>query len=385
MGTDKGDDMAEIHGTWDERFVGVRDALAQNFDDAGDVGASAAVMVDGELVVDIWGGHTDEGRTTPWERDTITNVWSTTKTMTALCALVLADRGELDVDAPVARYWPEFAANGKEGVLVRHLLGHTAGLPGWDEPMTDADLCDWEKATSTLAAQAPWWEPGTASGYHAITQGFLVGEVVRRVSGQSLGTFFAKELAGPLGADFHIGLPPEHDHRVSPVIPPPVLELTAEVGEMAERALSNPPLSAEASWSEMWRRAEIPAANGHGNARSVVAVQAALAGGGEVGGTRLLSEAGCEVVFREQARGTDLVLGLPLRLGIGYGLNGEETPISPNPRSCFWGGWGGSIVVNDLDARLSVAYVMNKMGEGTIGDLRGANIVMATYMALAGA
>ncbi|HEY5153157.1 MAG TPA: serine hydrolase domain-containing protein, partial [Acidimicrobiales bacterium] len=231
--------MAEIHGTWDERFVGVRDALAQNFEDAGDVGASAAVMVDGELVVDIWGGHTDEGRTTPWERDTITNVWSTTKTMTALCALVLADRGELDVDAPVARYWPEFAANGKEGVLVRHLLGHTAGLPGWDEPMTDADLCDWEKATSTLAAQAPWWEPGTASGYHAITQGFLVGEVVRRVSGQSLGTFFAKELAGPLGADFHIGLPPEHDHRVSPVIPPPVLELTAEVGEMAERALSN--------------------------------------------------------------------------------------------------------------------------------------------------
>ena len=146
--------MVEIHGTWDERFVGVRDALAQNFDDAGDVGACAAVMLDGELVVDIWGGHTDESRTQEWERDTITNVWSTTKTMTALSALVLADRGELDVDAPVARYWPEFAANGKEQVLVRHLMGHTAGLPGWTEPMTDADVCDWGLSTYAALAQA---------------------------------------------------------------------------------------------------------------------------------------------------------------------------------------------------------------------------------------
>jgi len=375
--------MVEIHGTWDERFVGVRDALAQNFDDAGDVGACAAVMLDGELVVDIWGGHTDESRTQEWERDTITNVWSTTKTMTALSALVLADRGELDVDAPVACYWPEFAANGKEQVLVRHLMGHTAGLPGWTEPMTDADVCDWEKATSTLAAQAPWWEPGTASGYHAITQGFLVGEVVRRITGQSLGTFFAKELAGPLGADFYIGLAPADDDRVSRVIPPPELEMPPDPDSIMVRALANPPLSAEASWTEMWRRAEIPAANGHGNARSVVAVQAALAGGGEVGGVRLLSEAGCEVVFRQQARGTDLVLGVPLCLGIGYGLNSDETPLSPNPRACFWGGWGGSIVVNDLDARLCVAYVMNKMGEGTLGDMRGANIVLSTYAALA--
>ena len=296
---------------------------------------------------------------------------------------MLVDRGELDVDAPVARYWPEFAANGKDGVLVRHLLGHTAGLPGWDAPMTDADVCDWDKATSTLAAQAPWWEPGTASGYHAITQGFLVGEVVRRISGQSLGTFFAKELAGPLGADFHIGLPAAEDERVAKVIPPPELEMPADPNSFMVRALSNPPLTAEVSWTEMWRRAEVPAANGHGNARSVVAVQAALFHGGEIGCTRLLSEAGCDVVFREQARGTDLILGVPLRLGIGYGLNSEETPISPNPRACFWGGWGGSIVVNDLDARLTVAYVMNKMGEGTLGDLRGAGVVMAAYAALA--
>src|SRR5882762_6625144 len=214
--------MAHTEGTCDERFEAVREALAASLD-MDDVGASAAVYVDGEPVVDIWGGHTDQERTRPWERDTITNVWSTTKTMTALCALMLADQGELDFQAPVARYWPEFAAAGKEGVLVRHLMGHTAGLSGWTEPMKEEDLYDWEKATSLLAAQAPWWEPGTASGYHAVTQGYLVGEEVRRVTGQTLGTFFAKGVAGPLGADFHIGLAPEHDSRVAPVIPPPPL------------------------------------------------------------------------------------------------------------------------------------------------------------------
>jgi CubicO group peptidase (beta-lactamase class C family) len=375
--------MVEIHGTCDDRFAGVRDAFAANFDEAGDVGACAAVMLDGELVVDIWGGHADEGRTTPWERDTITNVWSTTKTMTALSALVLADRGELDVDAPVARYWPEFAANGKDGVLVRHLLAHTAGLPGWVEPMAPEDLYDWEKATSLLAAQAPMWEPGTKSGYHAITQGYLVGEVVRRIDGRSLGTFFADELAGPLGADFFIGLPASEDHRVARVIPPPPVDAPADLDEHLAKALENPPLNAAQSWEEAWRRAEIPAAGGHGNARSVVAVQAALANGGELNGVRLLSEAGCEVVFREQARGRDLVLGVPMCLGIGYGLNSDETPLSPNPRACFWGGWGGSLVVNDLDARMSVAYVMNKMGEGTMGDMRAINVVFATFGALA--
>ncbi len=377
--------MADISGTCDERFSAVRDALAANLDDGLDVGASAAVMVDGEVVVDIWGGFADEARTVAWGRDTITNVWSTTKTMTALCALILADRGEIDLHAPVARYWPEFAAAGKDRVEVRHLLGHTAGLSGWQEPMTIEDLYDWERCTSLLAAQAPWWEPGTASGYHAITQGYLVGEVVRRVTGQSLGAFFADELAGPLGADFHIGLAPAEFPRVANVIPPPPLDVEIDPASVAWRTLSNPPLSAEASWTEGWRRAEIPAANGHGNARSVAAVQAVLACGGEIGNRRFLSAAGCEAVFEEQAHGTDLVLGVPLRLGIGFGLNSSELPISPNPRACFWGGWGGSLVIIDLDARMVVAYMMNRMGEGTLGDLRGAGIAMAAFGALANA
>ena len=376
--------MAEVHGTFDERFTAVRDALAATIDEGLDVGACAAVVLDGEPVVDIWAGTKDEAGTQPWEADTITNVWSTTKTMAALCALMLADRGEIEFDAPVARYWPEFKAGGKEAVEVRHLLSHNAGLSGWQEHMEPEDLYDWEKATSRLAAQEPWWEPGTASGYHAITQGYLVGEVVRRVTGQTIGTFFREQLAEPLGADFHIGLADEHHGRVANVIPPPPLAIAdADPNGIPMRTLGNPPLDASQSWQPAWRRAEIPAAGGHGNARSVARVQSVLACGGEVGGRRYLSANGCEAVLQEQSNGTDLVLGVPIRFGLGYGINSPEMPLGPNPRTCFWGGWGGSLVIVDLDARLCITYVMNKMGEGTVGDARGASIVMAAYGSLA--
>lgn len=376
--------MAPVEGTCASGFEPVREAFTGNLDEGLDVGASVAVAVDGELVVDLWGGTIDD-EGTPWERDTVINVWSTTKTMTALCALVLADRGELDVDAPVARYWPGFAAEGKDRVLVRHLLSHTAGLPGWTEPMAPEDLYDWELACDRLARQAPWWEPGSAIGYHAVTQGYLVGEVVRRVTGTSLGTFFRTEIAEPLGADFHIGTPPEVDPRVARVIPPPPLALDGVDPDLvAVRALANPPLTAAQSWEEAWRRAEIPAAGGTGNARSVATVQSVLACGGSTGGVTLLSEAGCARVFEEQAHDVDLVLGIKIRHGIGYGLNSADLPISPNERACFWGGWGGSLVVCDLDQRLCIAYVMNRMGEGTVGDARGAGLVIAAYQALAG-
>jgi CubicO group peptidase (beta-lactamase class C family) len=381
--------MATIEGTCDERFESVRDAFADNFDQGLDVGASVCVTHDGRTVVDLWGGTVDgtldQPGSTPWERDTITNVWSTTKTMTALCALMLADRGELDFHAPVARYWPEFKAGGKEGVTVAHLMSHTAGLSGWQEPMQPEDLYDWDLSCSRLAAQEPWWEPGTASGYHAITQGYLVGEVIRRIDGRTVGRFFADEVAGPLGADFHIGLAPEHDHRVSKVIPPPPLDALIEQAgpdSIAVRTFINPALSAEQSWEEAWRRAEIPAAGGHGNARSVARAQSVLACGGELDGIRLLSPAGCAAVLEEQSNGTDLVLGVPLRFGLGYGLMTPEIPLSPNERAYFWGGWGGSVVLVDLDARLCVSYVMNRMGEGTIGDTRGIGILFAAYGAL---
>ena len=375
----------DVQGTCAPAFEGVRAALADNLEQGKDVGACAAVTVGGELVADVWGGHQDEARTTPWERDTIINVWSTTKTMAALSMLTLVDRGDVDVDAPVATYWPEFKAGGKENVLVRHIMSHTAGLSGWQEPMKPEDLYDWDLACSRLAAQEPWWEPGTASGYHAISQGYLEGEVVRRVTGQTIGTFFAQEIAGPLGADFHIGTGPEHDGRVAKVIPPPPLVpegVDLDMTSVAMRTLSNPPLDAAQSWTEAWRRAEIPAAGGHGNARSVALVQSILACGGESNGVRLFSEQTANMVFREQCNGVDLVLGVPLSHGIGYGLPGEMLPL-PNPRTCFWGGWGGSLIIVDLDARMTVAFVMNRMGEGTVGDERGLGVLQAAYAGLA--
>lgn len=358
--------MATIDGFCDERFEAVREALAANLDSGADVGASVAVYLEGEPVVDIWGGQTHEG---PWRRDTITNVWSITKTMAALCALILADRGELDLAAPVARYWPEFAAAGKERVEVRHLLGHTSGLWTWTEPMKVEDLYDWEKATSLLAAQEPSWEPGTRSGYHLLTHGYLIGEVVRRVTGRTLGTFFREEIATPLGADFHIGLPAEHDHRVANVIPPDSVP-----------ARANPPLTADAAWTAEWRRAEIPAAGGHGNARSVAQVQSLLA----AGGGPLLSAAGCDRVFEQQSDGVDPVLGIHLRFGMGYALQSPGLPL-PNSRTCAWGGWGGSVILVDLAAHLTVSYVMNRMTGRLTGDDRGAGIILAAYAGLAAA
>jgi len=375
--------MAEIQGTWDPRFDGVATTLSASLDAGIDVGASVAVLLGGEPVVDIWGGTVDEAGSAPWEKDTITDVWSTTKTMTFLCALMLADRGELDFYAPVARYWPEFAAGGKGSVEVRHLLAHTAGLPGWAEPIAPEDLADWERCTSVLAAQQPWWEPGTVSGYHALTQGYLIGEVVRRITGTTIGSWFASEVARPLEADFHIGLPVSEDPRVSVVIPPPPVDLEAlNPSELVIRAMSNPILDASYPSHAWWRRAEIPAVNGHGNARSVALVQSIVAGKGETRGVRLLSEAGCERIFDEQIHGTDLILGAEYRFGMGYGLSSGMMPIGP--RACFWGGYGGSLVVMDQDADLTVCYAMNRMEAGLQADVRGADILKAAVMGLAG-
>lgn len=373
----------EVNGFCRDGFEAVRDAFVDNFHQGKEQGASVAVTLDGRPVVDLWAGDADDhGRR--WAEDTIVNVYSTTKTMAALVMLMLADRGEVDFDAPVATYWPEFAANGKERVLVRHVMGHTAGLSGFDPPIIAEDLYDWDATVAHLAAQAPWWEPGTASGYHAITQGFLEGEIVRRITGRSIGMFFRQEVAEPLGADFHIGLPASEDHRVADLVIPGVgLEgVGLDPTSMASRTLLSCPLDATEPRTRAWRGAEIPAAGGTGNARSVARVHSALACGGEVDGVRLLSLQGIERVFEVQSDGVDMVLGVPMKLGIGFGLMNESVPLSPNPRSFFWGGWGGSIAVVDLDARMSVAYAMNKMAGELVGDLRGGLIVLAAYAAL---
>jgi CubicO group peptidase (beta-lactamase class C family) len=375
--------VTEIHGECDPRFEAVRTTFAANFEQGQECGASVAVTLDGEMVVDLWAGDADEnGR--PWERDTIVNVWSTTKTMAATCLLILADRGEVDLDEPVATYWPEFAAKGKEVVTIAHVLGHTAGLPGWDPSITPEVLYDWDRSTAVLADQAPWWEPGTKSGYHAVTQGHLLGEIVRRVTGRTIGTFFREEVAEPLGADFHIGLPESEEPRVGRMIPPDIDigALGSNTASVAVRALTSCPLTGAEPNTRGWRAAEIPAAGGTGNARAVARIHSALANGGSVDGVKLLSTAGVERIFTEQCHDVDQVLGMKVRFGTGFGLMNETVPLSPNPRSCFWGGWGGSLAVIDLDARMSVAYVMNRMASGLVGDLRGGMLVVAAYQSL---
>jgi CubicO group peptidase (beta-lactamase class C family) len=376
-------DTVEVSGTCDARFEPVRDIFLGNLASGSELGASIAVDVGGETVVDVWGGWRDAERTSPWTRHTITNVWSTTKTVTSLAALTLADRGLLDPYERVARYWPEFAQNGKDAIEVRHILGHTSGVSGWDAPFTVEDMYDWDLATGRLAAQRPWWEPGTASGYHANNQGHLVGELVRRVTGRPLKEFVAQEIAGPLGADFQIGAAESDWGRIAPVIPPPPLpsgRAPLDPGGPAFKTFTGPVGDAAAANTPGWRRADMGALNGHGNARSVARILRALALGGSSGGVRLLSRDTIDVIFDEQSHGMDLVLGVPLRFGIGYALPETDTvPYIPPGRVCYWGGWGGSIIIMDLDRRATISYTMNKMGAGVIGSDRTAAYVRAIH------
>jgi CubicO group peptidase (beta-lactamase class C family) len=382
-----------VGGHCDPRFEKVRRAFEASFAD--EVGAAVAVTLDGEPVVDLWGGWADEAARKPWERDTLVNVYSTTKGMTAICAHKLIEQGRLDVDEPVATYWPEFAAAGKQDLPVRYLLSHKAGLPAVARPL-DADAWyDWELATAALAEQEPWWKPGEKHGYHAITFGFLVGEVVRRISGRSLGTFFREEVAEPLGLDFHIGLDAKHDARVADMIPIPPAPADAPVpdgplGQMMKdmadpttltgAAFSNPRLAAGAMNTREWRAAEIPAANGHGTARALARVYGALSRGGEIDGVRILEPATIEGAIEEQSFGPDAVLGqLPMRFGLGFMLRQDLMPLGPNPRTFGHPGAGGSVGFADPDARIGFGYTMNKMHPAMLGGAGAFLMISALF------
>ncbi|MDE0514957.1 MAG: serine hydrolase, partial [Acidimicrobiaceae bacterium] len=309
--------------------------------------------------------------------------------MAATCMLMLADRGELDFDAPVAQYWPEFAQNGKEGVLVSHVMAHTAGVPGFDPPLaTIEQLYDLEAVADNLAAQAPWWEPGTASGYHAISQGNLQSEILYRITGRRMADWFRSEVAEPLGADFWMSVPASEDHRVGALVPPVFSgdKLTingqdVSADSIAVRALLSAPMTATEPATREWRAAEIPAAGGFGNARSIARIHAALACGGTLNGVRLMSEAGVRRALDEQTDGIDQVLMVRLRHGLGFGFQLGET-FTTEPGQMFWGGWGGSLAAIDLDARLSIAYVMNRMDADLMGDMRGRRIADAVRTCL---
>ena len=373
--------MASVEGTCDPRFQQVQDVLQALFDE-GELGASCAVVHRGELVVDLWGGHRDVARSQPWERDTVVNLWSTTKLLAALAALVLHDRGALSVDDRVATHWPELGEAGKEAVLVRHLLSHTAGLPGFDPPIDEDTTYDWDACCANLAAQRPWWEPGDGSGYHSGTYGHLVGEVVRRVTGQTLGTFLDDEVVGPLGVELHLGVPEAVDGQVAEVAsdelvhaPPPT--------PMAARQRAGEPDHVPMVNTTRWRRAELPSSNAHGNARSVARVLSCLAEGGSVDGVRLLGPATIERALEVQAHGVDRILGKEARFGIGFGMHCAGMPIGVHDRTLFWAGRGGSMAVIDVDHRVTVAFAMNRMLPDDAAGLRAARVVFATHEAAA--
>jgi CubicO group peptidase (beta-lactamase class C family) len=378
--------VVEISGHCDARFAAVREALAELLGNGEELGASIAVDVDGETVVDIWGGWRDEARAEPWTDDTIVCVWSMTKMVLNLAALMLVDRGALDPYAPVADYWPEFAANGKQDVAVRHLMSHTSGVSGWEAPFTFTDMYDFSRASARLAAQAPWWEPGTASGYHASTQSHLIGELVRRVTGTTFKRFVDDEIAGPLGADFQVGARERDWDRVATIVPPPPrdIDLAAlDPDSPMFKTYTGPVSDALYANTPDWRRAELGATNGHGNARAVARILSVIARGGAVDGVRLLSPETIAVINDEQSHGVDLVLDVPLRFGIGYALPEDETlPYVPEG-ACYWGGWGGSLAIVDPERRMTFTYVMNKMGPGVIGSDRSARYFEALERSLA--
>ncbi len=385
-------ELPAVEGTTDPRFTRVREVFAENFAERDEVGAAVAVFVDGRPVVDLHGGFADQARTRPWQGDTLVNVYSCTKAMAALCLHRLVDEGLVDLDAPVARYWPEFAEAGKGEIPVRHLLSHRAGLAAVRDPLPPEALYDWEAMTEALAAQEPWWEPGAEHGYHAVTFGWLVGEVVRRVRGESLGSVFRKEVAAPLGADFHIGLADAEHGRVAEMSPIPMgpapdgepslaAAIQGDPEGLAARAFLNPPSLALGPNHAEWRRAEIPGANGHAGARDLARIYAALACGGELDGVRLLSPEGIERMREENAHGMDLVLGVSTRFGLGVML-GQDLPRSsfgPNRAAFGHPGAGGSVGFADPEARVAFAYVMNRMGPHVLLDPRAVALIEATY------
>lgn len=379
-------DAGNVKGDADPRFSELRAEFQRQLDSGEELGASIAVVDHGRPVVDLWGGFREVLRTSPWQRDTITNVWSITKTMTSLAALMLVDRGGLDLDSPVATYWPEFAQNGKADITVKQVMSHTAGVSGWEMPFTLSELYDYEGAVAHLAAQAPWWEPGTASGYSLLNYGHVVGEIVRRVSGKTLTAFIADEIAGPLGADFTIGVPRSEYGRISNVVPPPPVQMDLSrlpPGHPALKTFGPISMDATITFTDDWRDAEIGGANGFGNARSVARIQSVITNGGEVDGVRLLSQKTIDRIFEVQSDGMDLVLFQPLRFGIGYGLPSKQESQLPDRRIAYWGGWGGSILLNDVDRGFTFAYVMNRMDGAVLGSVRSAAYQRAFLDAIA--
>jgi CubicO group peptidase (beta-lactamase class C family) len=376
----------EVDGFAVKGFEAAKDAFAANFAREGDyreVGASFSAFHRGRCVVDLWGGFKDGARTTAWTRDTLANVWSSTKGVTAAAVALLIDRGAFRYGDAVATLWPEFAEQGKARVTIAQLLSHQAGLPGFVEPTTLESVFDWDACTGKLARQKPTWEPGTATSYHALTYGWLAGELIRRVTKKSVGRFVADEITKPLDADIFIGLPESQDHRSAEMIAPPNPTPLPSLLDVAMMALVNPQLDPDIPNRRVWRAAEIPAANGQANAMGLARFYASLASARGCEGKTLISANTLAEMTRPAASSgrTDMLLGLVDSWGMGVALN---TPgiYGPNPRAFGHSGWGGSFGCADPDAEIAIGYVCNQMGPDLVGDPRTVGLCAAV---LAGA
>ncbi len=385
----------QIHGHCAKGFEAVRDTLAASFARGEEVGAAVAVDVAGENVVDLWAGNADLEGVRPWQRDTIANVYSTTKGVTAILALRLVEQGRLDLDAAVSRYWPEFAQAGKDRIPVRDLLNHRCGLPAVRHMLPDGAPYDWDIMTTALAAETPWWEPGTAHGYHAITYGWLVGEVIRRITGKSVGALLREELAEPLGLDLAIGLPQADDGRCADLKSPPLVNADGEPNLM-ELILSDPTSVTALAFlnppslmlpgtvnSRAWRGAEIPGANAHGTARSLARLYGTIANGGDCDGVHVLGPETAARAAVEQSCGMDIVLRLRSRFGLGFMLSQPGSEFGPNDGAFGHPGAGGSIAFADPKARVGFSYVMNRMGPYILIDPRATALIDSLYRCLA--
>jgi CubicO group peptidase (beta-lactamase class C family) len=369
---------APIAGTVDPKFARVRDAFATNFAPGLEHGGGVAVVLDGKPVVELWGGHADAAKTRPWQRDTLINVWSCTKGVVALAIAMLVERGKLDYGASVARWWPEFAAGGKDQITLDLLLSHQAGLNGLSVPMDEAGLLAWDPYVEALAAMAPLWAPGSRAIYHALSYGHLAGEVLRRVDGRSPGRFLAAEIAGPLGADFYIGLPEREEHRVAEMIAGPKTSdwVAFVLASPFPHACANPTPLALASNHRAWRAAEVPGGNGQATALGLAKIYGAMA----AGGAGLIGREAIAEAARPRVRGIDESFGSPTAFAAGFQIDNPLTGKGAFGHS----GWGGSYGFADPEAKLGFAIVTNRMLGFDDGiDPRRKSVIDAVYASLA--
>ena len=378
---------APVQGWCDPRFQSVRDQFQQNFVDRSENGAALAVTLNGELVLDLWGGWMDGRHTKPWAEDTIVCCYSVGKAITAILAWRMVERGELDLQRPVAEYWPEFAQAGKGQIPVRWLLTHQSGLAAIRRPLPRGASLDWDLMTSALAEQEPWWPPGTQHGYHSNTQGFLVGETMRRITGVRIGPWLHDDLSEPIGLDFHFGTKPEHDQRTADILPiqqPPDFR-RAPPNALQTLGGRNPPFVPSGPGSQNtreFRAAEFPSTTGHGAARGLARLFGALANDGELDGFHVLDRETIDAASAEQVYGIDRVLGRSTRFGTGFQLTMAERPLGPNPRTFGHFGGGGSLAFADPDAGIGWGYVMNQ-GRGGWQHRHTRRLLDLFYQALA--